>query len=439
MLTLVLSILGAPLLQQNKVTALRIGADVAVSKAYSLSEAILADPDQRSLDRYTSSFRAIHTPGVLANPADSRPLNDTTQRAVAALRADPRRPHQEFTTVAGTRHLFYSVADRAGGVLTIDLNLEAERALIGRFFGQSYLSTAAVAYTLIGLLMFATFALRHYLRTLAALPTDERRDTINKGLNSAHGSRRNLLPWLLVLCAFVFALDITNLLDSAVGIGYILAVLLSLYSSRGWHVTATASIGAVLLVMGPLISPYDAAWWTALESHAVSVFAILMTGFFGSANMRKTQAEAIAIAEAARSRNETAELRSALERAEAAEAANRRMVERVRTANEAAGISVWEWNLKRDVIYIDEGSPMIARCGGVTESPNGSAYATAYVHPDNRDEWMKTFTGALSGARGDVFSFRYRTIDGAQSLQLHARVLRNAQDCRRAFSASTGT
>ena len=62
--------------------------------------------------------------------------------------------------------------------------------------------------------------------------------------------------------------------------------------------------------------------------------------------MRKSQAEALALAEAVRSRNETAELREALERAEAAEAENRRMVERMRMANDAAGLSVWEWDIK---------------------------------------------------------------------------------------------
>ena len=70
-----------------------------------------------------------------------------------------------------------------------------------------------------------------------------------------------------------------------------------------------------------------------LENHSLTVFAILMTGFFGAANFRKSQTEALARAEAARSRIETAKLRSALERAEAAETANRRMVERMRAAN----------------------------------------------------------------------------------------------------------
>ena len=49
----------------------------------------------------------------------------------------------------------------------LDLPLDAERALLGRFFGQSYLSASVIGFILVGLLMFAAFTLRYYLRTLA--------------------------------------------------------------------------------------------------------------------------------------------------------------------------------------------------------------------------------------------------------------------------------
>ena len=108
------------------------------------------------------------------------------------------------------------------------------------------------------------------------------------------------------------------------------------------------------MLLAPILSPYDANWWSYLESHSVTVFAIFATGFFGSANLRKSQAEALALAEAVRSRAETADLREALERAEAAEAENRRMVERIRMANDAGGLAVWEWDIKEDITRMDE-------------------------------------------------------------------------------------
>ncbi|MGH8178112.1 MAG: response regulator [Steroidobacter sp.] len=431
MLILVMSIAGAPLLQQKKIVAQRIGAEVAMTKAFALSEAILADADgKRSLDVYSAAFSARHLPQALTQAAKPVSLNDFARSAIDALRGEPRRPHHSFENVAGTPHLFYAVSDRAGGVLMLDLPLDAERAVIGRLFGQSYLSGTAVSYILIGLLMFAAFALRYYLRTLADLPVEERRDLIVSGLRDVQRQRRNLLPWLLALCAMVFAADLSNVLDSAVGIGYILAVMLSLSSNRHWHVTLTAATGAILLLAAPILSPYDSGWWAYLETHSVSVFAILMTGFFGSANLRKSQAEALAIAEAARSRNETTALREALERAEAAEASNGRMVERMRTANEAAGISVWEWNIKTMVTTIDDGSPMIERVGGLKQLDKGVDYATLCVHPDDREVWVQAFTDAALGRRGDLFAHRYRSMDRdgvATYFQLHARVLRNSR------------
>ena len=44
-------------------------------------------------------------------------------------------------------------------------SLERERATIGRFFGQSYLSMNAVGYFLVALLLFGGFGLRYYLRS----------------------------------------------------------------------------------------------------------------------------------------------------------------------------------------------------------------------------------------------------------------------------------
>src|SRR5690606_15269927 len=187
--------------------------------------------------------------------------------------------------------------------------------------------------------------------------------------------------------------------------------------------------GALLLFAAPIASPYNAGWWGYLENHALTLFAIFVTGFFGSANMRKSQAEALALAEAVHSRNETTELRAALERAEAAEAENRRMLERMRMANESAGISVYEWDVHEDSVRVDEGSPFIKRLGNGNVF-KGSEYADCFVHSEDREEWRERFARALDAAPGeDVFSHRYRALvpDGSIAhVQFHGRVLRDA-------------
>ena len=428
-LILLLSIVGAPLLQQKKVVAQRLGADVAVTKAFAISEAILAgEAGRESLDTHASSFSASHLQHALAPSGVKQPAGTQAALAAAALSANPTRPYVHFESIAGNPHLFYGVRDHNDGLVLIDLSLERERATIGRFFGQSYLSMNALGYFLMALLLFGGFSLRYYLRTLIGLPEDERRDTITNGLRGDLHTRRNLLPWLLVMCGAIFAVDITNMLDSAVGIGYLLAVVLALSSSRHWHITLIATISALLMLIAPMLSPYDGSWWSYLESHSVAVFAIFATGFFGSANMRKSQAEALALAEAVRSRAETQDLREALERAEAAESENRRMVERMRMTNDAAGLSMWEWNIKEDITRIDVSSPFIERLGCPQEM-KGTEYTDKYVHPDDREGWVEHFRKVLT-SQDQLFAHRYRALfaDGTVGhIQCHARVMRNAK------------
>ena len=429
MLVLLLSVVGAPLLQHKKIVAQHLGADVAIAKAVAVTEAMLAgDRPRESLDTHTSSFTSTHLEHALASSAADLPAGTQASSAAAALSAHPDQPYVHFETVAGTPHLFYAVKDRADGLLLLDLPLDRERATIGRFFGQSYLSANAVGYFMMGLLLFGAFSLRYYLRDLIRMPEDERREVILKGLGGDLHARRNLLPWLLVLCAAIFAVDVANVLDSAVGIGYLLAVVLALSSSRHWHITLIAGIGALLMLIAPVLSPYDGNWWAYLESHSVAVFAIFATGFFGSANMRKSQAEALALAEAVRSRAETADLREALERAESAEESNRRMVDRIRMANDAGGLSVWEWDIQNDVVRIDPNSPFLERLGAPREF-KGTDYTAKYVHPDDREGWETHFRKVLTG-NDRLFSYRYRALlaDGTIGyIQCHARVMRDAR------------
>jgi two-component system, sensor histidine kinase and response regulator len=249
-------------------------------------------------------------------------------------------PYFAFDEIAGKHRLRYAFADRNGGAVIVDLDLARERAVIGRTLGQLYMSGTVLSYVLVALLLVGAYALRRFLRDLIKRPEDERRELITAALRvtDIHG-RRNLLPWMLSLCALVFVLDLSNVWDVGVGIGYVLAVTLTLASNRTWHIMAVAAFGAMLLLCAPILSPYDASWWKYLENHAVTLFAIIVTSVYGSANMRKSRAEAQALAEVAQSKMETTELRLALERAEAAEAARRAVLERVSIANASAGIS----------------------------------------------------------------------------------------------------
>ena len=426
---LLLSIAGAPLLQDQRNVALRVGTDVAISKAYAISEALLADGiDSRELDASERSFSARHFPGSLKSDAANRAAPEFAVNAIQKLRANPHQPQMEFTTVGGNHHLLYAVNDGHEGVLVLDLPLDRERATIGRFLGQSYLSGSALGLILVALLLFGSFALRHYLRGLAKLPGEERKQLINEGLAYDPKRRHNLLPWMLVLCALVFAFDLSNVMDPVVGIGYMLAVTLCLSSNHTWHIMMVSAIGTILMFVAPILSPYDANWWAYLERHSATVFAILVTGLYGSSHMRKSRAEAVALADAARSRVETEELREALQRAENAENDRRVAADRLAMANQAAGISMWHWDIRTDVVTISEDSPFVKRLGGVTRL-KGSEYAKNFVHRDDLAGYEQVFTKAMTSLPGgdDRMQTRYRvrSIDGSiLHVQMHARLLR---------------
>jgi PAS domain S-box-containing protein len=429
-LVLVLSIAGAPLLQQKKVVAQHIGADVAIAKAYAISEALLAKQDaEHSLTSSTRSFSAQHLPHALAQEAAVE-AGSFADREVKAMRQGRKLPEVQFLSVAGQPHLLYAVRDHVDGVLILDLPLERERVAIGRLLGQSYLSGSAVGWILIALLLFGCFSLRYFLRSLIRLPEAQRRETIEAGLREIDpNSKRNLLPWLLALCGVVFAIDLANVMDSAVGIGYVLAVILCLSSNRSWHITVVAAIGGTLMFISPIATPYDAGWWAYLENHAVTIFAIIATGLLGSAHMRTARAEARALREAARSRHETSDLRAALQRAETAELELRKTAERVAMANQAAGISMWEWNRRTDVVQVSAGSAFVKRLGGAT-SYGGTEYSRKYVHPEDQQRYHQTFVNALEMPPGgtDRIEQRYRVLlaDGSlQHIQFHGRVMRN--------------
>ena len=424
MLVLLLSLMGAELLSSKKQIALTIGNDVALAKAHAVADALLSG----SADIASSTYTSRRLPGALAASAPS-PADARTTKALAALRSHPSRPFSEYHEVEGRQHLYYAVSDGADGALVVDFNLERERAAIGRVLGQMYLGSTTLGFVLVALMVFGAFSLRRFLRDLIRRPEDARREIIAAGLReSEQKGRPNVLPWMLLLCALVFTLDLSNVWDVGVGIGYVLAVTLTLASNRHWHIMAVAAIGSLMLIVSPLLSPYDAMWWRHLENHAVTLFAIIVTSLFGSANMRKAQAEARALALAAQSKLETNELRDALARAEAAEASHGKMLERLAIANASAGISTWEWDLKTNIVTVAEDTAFVQRGGASTFD---ALDPSRHVHPESLEAHRQVFMDAFAanGAK-DHFAQRYRFAQDAPDgspryIQMHGRIVRS--------------
>src|SRR5687768_15104956 len=128
MLVLLLSLGGAELLSSKKQIGLRIGADVALAKANALAEAVL---DGSVDDVQGTTFHARR----IRDAADGAALASSDERAALALKAlrgNSTQPFSQFYEADGKQRLYYAVSDGTQGALVLDIELERERAAIGR-------------------------------------------------------------------------------------------------------------------------------------------------------------------------------------------------------------------------------------------------------------------------------------------------------------------
>jgi two-component system, sensor histidine kinase and response regulator len=124
---------------------------------------------------------------------------------------------------------------------------------------------------------------------------------------------------------------------------------------------------------------------------------------------------------------------NALARAEEAEEQRSRLAERLMLAMQAAGISMWEWDLKSNETHVMEGSQLMDRLGGVNHYKGGEddLYTRNVIPSEDRQAWVDVFTKGLMQPPGeDYFSHRYRAMyrDGSiRWIQFRCRILRNSR------------
>jgi two-component system sensor histidine kinase/response regulator len=162
----------------------------------------------------------------------------------------------------------------------------------------------------------------------------------------------------------------------------------------------------------------------------LGVFTILAIAAFGAAQGRHAQRESTALAAATTAQRESTDLREALSRAEAAEAAHRNALEQISMATQCAGVAIWEWTISTDVVRAVQGSTFGARLAQRT-SVGGFEYMYNHVHADDRDAYADAYRRSLRGDENPGgFSQRYRSVsaDGRfQHIQMHCKILRDAQ------------
>jgi len=90
------------------------------------------------------------------------------------------------------------------------------------------------------------------------------------------GRGRNLLPVAAALCVAAAAVDAVLASDSITAAGYVGAMLVSLWSSRGWHAWATAALAGAGLGAGAFLGAHPPAEHGVLLAHGVLALTLLI-------------------------------------------------------------------------------------------------------------------------------------------------------------------
>ena len=356
-------------------------------------------------------------------------LDDFERNALTTLRINPTAAIQSPSPSFQPTHLRYATVLPDGRVALANHSLVAVSQAFNRHLARSYLFVGILMFLFVGSFSWLTYATRKELIELET-KLDPTHATLLERLRqrSPLGERRNHLHWIVLATLPVFFLDYKMSITALAGAVYVVTVMLSLASSRPWHVIATAIWTLSLLFLAPILAPPVDDLWHSLSTHALIAFFIVATTAFGLTLQRRTHNESLAIAQATRASQESEQLRSVLARAESADARMRTALERLTLATQYAGVSVWEWDLVADTIYAAEGSDFGQRLGSMTHLRAGD-FIRNFVHVDDREAFAALFRDALASNDSNAqVSHRYRSVaaDGSlQHIQLRARVYRD--------------
>ena len=219
-------------------------------------------------------------------------------------------------------------------------------------------------------------------------------------------SRRVSLPCAIGLALATFALDQRYSLGSVAAVGYVLALLLSLWSASAWDGIVTALVAAGLALTHAVFGTRSSLL-PALISQAPLIVILL----------------AIALSSIAR-------LRSMIALTLHTEARHRNALERLAVATRSARVSVWEWDFATDRLSALEGSPLRERLGG-REWINGREYLKTFIHPDDAAHSESVLGKVIAAPPGgdDRINLRYRWVlpdGGVRHIEVHAVVQRDA-------------
>ncbi len=238
-----------------------------------------------------------------------------------------------------------------------------------------------------------------------------------------------VLPCAILLALATFALDLRLRFETLTGAGYVLAMLISLWSARVRHAVLTGALAVSLILLAPFFASPGPERARALLEHLPLALMVVGIAAFGLANLRRAIRESLALAQAGR---ESDAVRFALVRAQEAE-------DRLERASRSSLAGHWELDYVKCTRW--HSASFQALLGyeekAVTDSVDE---ATAQTHPDHRQPSYEGFIHYQStGAPYDVTvplktadgTYRWYRMRGGAELGPDGRVLRvagSAQD-----------
>ncbi len=164
-------------------------------------------------------------------------------------------------------------------------------------------------------------------------------------MNDLSGNKpqqRSLLPWLIGLSLTLFLVDVRAPPAYAVGLLYVVVVVLSLRSARIAHTYIAAGLGSSLIIAQALPRLTGDDMWIVIGNSTMSIFAVWTAALLGILQLRKARIEANLVTETEQAHRESEALRAALDHATRTEAELHRSQMLRQIVGRIAKIGGWE-------------------------------------------------------------------------------------------------
>ncbi len=162
-----------------------------------------------------------------------------------------------------------AISDGVGGVFLLRQPIDRPLQLLSKPLERIYIQiTVAGFIVIVGIALFAA-ALRRRAQSLSGTrPT--------KALSRRERDQdRVRMAWIIALSAVIFVIDLQVPLGPAIGIAYIVVVVMAQFANNPFHMWLTVAIGTVLTVARVMLGEHIPDMWPALANRTLSVFALL--------------------------------------------------------------------------------------------------------------------------------------------------------------------